>query len=155
MKKWFIIIGIVCLILIWQLLLLYRGFKSAEVEAAEQALAVAETESHLASVRSVDYYPGDEGYHVIIGEDSGGEAIIVWVQGDDVWEEQLSDGVTRKHILAKLPEAEIRRIMPGMITTSEGEKQPIWDVYYVTDEGKVRYAYFDFFTGETIKTIPL
>lgn len=154
MKKWVVIIGIVSLVVIWQLLLLYKGFKSAEVQEAEQALAVAEAETNLGPVHSVEYYPGDRGHHVITGESRSGDGIIIWVQEGKVWEEQLSDGVSREHIISKLPNAEIRRILPGMITTSNGQKQPIWDVYYISDEGEARYEYFDFFTGESIKTIP-
>lgn len=156
MKKWSIIIGIVCLILIWQLLLLYRGFKANEVEHAEQALTVARAETNLAAVSSVEYYPGDQGYHVITGENNAGEKVLVWVQKDKVWEEPLSEGVSKKQIVSKLPgPAEVKRIIPGMMTAEDGKKQPIWDVYYVTDDGEARYEYFDFYTGESIETITL
>jgi uncharacterized protein YpmB len=154
-KKWFFIVGIVVLIFIWQLLLIYRDFKSAEVAKAEDALAVAKSETNVASVLSVDYYPGDRGHHVITGKNRDGEKVVIWVQDDDVWSERLSDGVSRDDILSQLPEADIKRILPGLITEKNGEKRPIWDVYYTTEDGEAQYVYFDFFTGEQIQSISL
>lgn len=155
MKKWTIIIGIVFLVVTLQLSLLYKGFKENEVAQAEQAVGIARSHINFASIESVEYYPGDQGYHVIIGKNSQDKKMITWVQGNTVWEQPLSEGVSQKHIVSQLPDAEIKRIIPGMMTTDEGEKQPIWDVYYVTDKGDPLYEYFDFLTGESIAKIAL
>lgn len=155
MKKWTIIIGIIFLILILQLSLLYRNFKENEVTHAEQAVDIARSEINFTSIESVEYYPGDDGHHVIIGENSKGEKTIVWVHEDHLWQERLSEGVSRERISSQLSNVQIKRLMPGMLTTDDGEKRPIWDAYYVTAEGEQLYEYFDFFTGESIKKIKL
>lgn len=157
MNKWIVICGIVCLVVIWQLLLLYKGFKETEVRHAERALAVTEAEYELAAVDTVDYYAGDGGYHVITGEDAAGEEVILWVKDQEVWKALRSEGISIDDIEARIADsaAEMIRIMPGMITTPDDEKQPIWEAYYVTAEGEARYEYFDFYSGKRIRKITL
>lgn len=155
MKKWLIVIGIICLVTIGQLLLLYRGFKKVEVTRAEEALATAHEKVNLSWVQSVEYYPGDGGHHVIVGKDDDGQHIIIWIQDEKYVKETVSAGKSRKDILSQLPAAEIKRAIPGLMTDLDGKKRAIWDVYYINDEGQRLYEYFDFYTGDKIKTIAL
>lgn len=155
MKKWLIIAGFICLLAIAQLLLLYRGFKEAEVTRAEEALATAHEKVNLSSIQSIEYYPGDGGHHVITGKDDDGKNMIIWIQGEEYVEETVPAGKSRKDILSQLSGVDIQRIVPGLMTKPNGEKRPIWDVYYITDDGEGIYEYFDFYTGDTIKKISL
>lgn len=154
MKKWFFLIAIAILAIVLPLSLLYKGFKENEVVNAEQAVSVARSNIQFSTIESVDYYAGDNGYHVIIGKNSDGEEIIVWVQEDNIWEHSLSEAVSREKIVAQLSNANIKRLVPGMMTTDDGEKLPIWEAYYTIEEQSF-YEYFDFFTGERIQKITL
>lgn len=154
MKKWIFPIAIAILAIILPLTLLYKGFKENEVANAEQAVSVARSNIQFSTIESVDYYAGDSGYHVITGENMDGEKVIAWVQEDNVWDHALSDGISRDNIVSQLPNADIKRVVPGMMTTDDGEKLPIWEAYYTIEEQPF-YEYFDFLTGERIQIIAL
>lgn len=156
MKKWLTICGIICLLVVWQLLLLYKDFKSTEASMAEHSITVAKAEADMETVQSVDYYPAYGGFEVVMGQDAAGKAIIVWVQDDQVWVEPREDNKTREQILNKLEEnVVVKRITPGLIDTPGSKKRPIWEVYYETKHGEGQYAWFDFHSGKRMHTTSL
>lgn len=138
----------------WQCVFAYRQFKGMEVAYAEAGLAVAETKAGLVSVEMTDYYTGDGGYQIYVGNDRSGDEVVVWVQKKKAWKEKLSDGVKAEDVLAKLKDVTVKRITLGMVTT-KGKKQPVWEVFYETPTGAYRYEQFDFYTGKSIGNINL
>ncbi|WP_054949679.1 cell wall elongation regulator TseB-like domain-containing protein [Numidum massiliense] len=167
MKRWAIILGIVTLLIVWQLLLVYNNFKGSELDLTNEGLTVAKEKAAVVTAQSVTYYPGDGGYVVINGKQKDGADVIVWVQNGDVWSERLANSVDQKQLRAQLSEAVIKRITPGMMTVprgqngakgkkdEQGEKRPLWEVYYETATGESYYECFDYKSGKSVKKIEL
>jgi uncharacterized protein YpmB len=153
-KKWFLIIGFVVIIIITIGTTIYlnaiQPFKSAEEKAIELAMA----ETPLKVVDDFNIYNGEETYYVLQGKNGDGTNLIVWVPEEKgkLMVKKASDGITKKDAIDTVS-AEIAS--DTIITVKLGMEKgiPLWEVHSRTKGNLLNYYSIEFETGEWLKKI--
>ena len=129
---------------------------------SEEKLAVQRAKQYGGLVSADKTYKSvwdaDSIYWVVTGKDEQQQDIMVWVQfteedvpaggAEKVHSESLSSGLSetemRNKIKEELPNAAVRRLLPGVY---EGEY--VWQLMY-SEEGREKYRFYRFQDGEQI-----
>jgi uncharacterized protein YpmB len=133
-------------------LLLFFGirFVSAvqedEWKIQRSAVQTAYEKTILTKAIKMDRFVGEKPYSVIQGEDKIGNKVVVWVGDDNIYTQMASEGLSVEEIkmtvLSRHPEAEIVRLMPGILNGNF-----VWEAFYKVapeDSGNGRY-YYDYY----------
>lgn len=119
--------------------------------AAEKAIRSGQIES----VKDVQPYNGTSSMMTVFGENKAGENIAVFVQNtqDEKYPEvKLSDGISaEKATNIVLKEQKVTKVLHVFLGIEEDE--PIWEVAFKNDHGKLNYVYIQFEDGEWLKRI--
>ncbi len=121
----------------------------------EQAVEKAVRSGQIQSVQEVQPYNGTSTIMTVFGENKAGENIAVFVQNteeDQFPEVKLSDGISaEKAMNAVLKEQKVTKVLHVSLGLEDGE--PIWEVAFKNEHGKLNYVYIQFKDGEWSKRI--
>lgn len=157
MNKW-IIVGVLVILLVMTSISVFV-IHSAVVKGEDVPHDYIEAGLHyspLTEITEAKHYFGTEHYVVLFGKDVEGEDIVVWISEDlsilrHAWmnqaynQEQLYQQIDRMYN----PQSEIR-ITPGI----ENDLF-LWEVIFQNSRGEFTYLYFDFFSGDLLRSITL
>lgn len=128
-----------------------KPISTAKKVAEEKAIQSGQ----VITVRDVQPYNGTSSMITVFGDNADGENIAVFVQDDKAekfQEVKLSDGISAKKameiVLKEQKTAQIMHVLLGL----EGDN-PIWEVAFKNEHGKLNYVYIQFQDGEWLKRI--
>jgi uncharacterized protein YpmB len=156
MKKAFMIIGIFLAMVI---LLGYNFFHYIDADynsELHEARDIALSKTVLTSIMDADHFSGEEQYFIFKGKDVLDQEAWVWIsENGETHTEYVHNNATREKIkkaaLKEDPNADILRIVPGKIGQTWA-----WEVFYKNpEEQRYIYLYFDFKTGELLRSYRL
>ena len=100
-KKWFLIIGFVVIIIITIGTITYLNAIEPLTSAEEKAIEMAMEETPLTVVDEFNIYNGEETYYVLQGKNADGTKLIVWVPEEKgkLMVKKASDGITKKQAI--------------------------------------------------------
>jgi uncharacterized protein YpmB len=153
-KKWFLIIGFVVIIIITIGTIIYLNAIQPLKSAEEKAIEIAMAETPLTVVDEFNIYNGEETYYVLQGKNGDGTKLIVWVpeKKGKLMVKKASDGITKKQAIDTVS-AEIAT--DSIITVKLGMEKgiPLWEVHSRTKGHLLNYYSVEFETGEWLKKI--
>ncbi|MBA4536112.1 DUF5590 domain-containing protein [Bacillus aquiflavi] len=154
MKKWILIISAIVVIVIGVFFKLYYNAVSPMKKAEETAIIKAKKETKLVSIGDVYTYNGKETSYAVTGKNEKKEDIIVFIpekKGKAIVK-KASEGISKKEavniVKSEKNPKEIISVRMGM-----ENNVPLWEVYYLGDDGLLNYYYIHFETGEWLKKI--
>lgn len=122
--------------------------KDTAGEAAKQT-------GQIVKVDSVQPYNGTESMVTVFGVNKDGDQVAVFVTEhaeEEYQEVKLADGITKEQALkAVLQEHKVDKVLHVLLGTEE--KEPIWEVAFKNESGKLNYVYILFKDGEWSKRI--
>ncbi|WP_172369375.1 DUF5590 domain-containing protein [Sporosarcina jiandibaonis] len=156
MLNWikFITVFLIALATIIVITVFYNANKPLAVSTEAAAKAALES-GQLVSVNSVQPYNGAQAFMVVFGIDENGEEIAVFV--DDYAEDgfkslKVEDGITAKEAIQTVREeltiAKVLHVSLGI-----EEEEPVWEVAFTGENGKLNYVYVFFESGQWWKRI--
>ncbi|NOU97510.1 hypothetical protein GC093_30435 [Paenibacillus sp. LMG 31456] len=137
----------------------FNAVQEDEWKVQRNAVQTAYQKTILTKANKVENYVSDQPYTVIFGEDKIGQNIIVWVGQESIYTRMATDGISAEQaeqlVLGRQPEAEVLRLMPGIINGS-----PVWEAFYKVlpenaGSGRYYYDYYAFHDGTYIDTYRL
>ncbi len=153
-KKWFLIIGFVVIIIITIGTIIYLNAIQPLKSAEEKAIEIAMAETPLTVVDEFNIYNGEETYYVLQGKNGDGTKLIVWVpeKKGKLMVKKASDGITKKQAIDTVS-AEIAT--DSIITVKLGMEKgiPLWEIHSRTKGHLLNYYSVEFETGEWLKKI--
>lgn len=153
-KKWFLIISFVVIIIITIGTIIYLNAIQPLKSAEEKAIEIAMAETPLTVVDEFNIYNGEETYYVLQGKNEDGTKLIVWVPEEKgkLMVKKASDGITKKQAIDTVS-AEIAT--DSIITVKLGMEKgiPLWEVHSRTKGHLLNYYCVEFETGEWLKKI--
>lgn len=156
MLNWvkFISAFLLTLVAVIAIAVLYNANKPISIakKAAEDKVIQS---GQLTHVRDVQPYNGTSSMITVFGNNADGENIAVFVQEDQTekfQEVKLSEGITAKAAMdivkKEQKDAQIKHALLGL----EGDN-PIWEVAFKNEHGKLNYVYIQFQDGKWLKRI--
>jgi uncharacterized protein YpmB len=153
-KKWFLIISFVVIIIITISTIIYLNAIQPLKSAEEKAIEIAMAETPLTVVDEFNIYNGEETYYVLQGKNEDGTKLIVWVPEEKgkLMVKKASDGITKKQAIDTVS-AEIAT--DSIITVKLGMEKgiPLWEVHSRTKGHLLNYYSVEFKTGKWLKKI--
>lgn len=132
----------------------YSAYKPVSAEK-QRAVEEAERTGQIAKVVDVQPYNGTASLVTVFGDNPKGEKVAVFVdhsKGDKFQEVKLSEGVTAEQAMEiVLKEQEADKVMHVLLGIEDNE--PIWEVAFKNERGKLNYVYIQFQDGEWVKRI--
>lgn len=157
MKKW-VIIGLVTFLLFITGLFVY--FINEAIQAGsnvdENYINVAIKQTPLVEINKAEHYYGTEHLIILFGKDEAEEEMVVWINEDlsmlrHAWlKESVGKEKIAQLVLANYDVEKEIHIIPGIENDFF-----VWEALYRTKQGEYLYTYFDFFTGELLRSIKL
>jgi uncharacterized protein YpmB len=156
MKKTLILLSISFLVVVtlgYQFYLYVENDYETELSHAKE---IALSKTILTRISESNHFSGEHHYFVFKGKDVLDQEAWVWISEDDeAHTEYAENGITReKAVEASLREdanADILRVVPGKLGNNW-----VWEVFYKhSEEDRFIYMYFDFKTGELLRTYKL
>ncbi|HLR11719.1 MAG TPA: DUF5590 domain-containing protein [Sporosarcina sp.] len=130
----------------------YKPIGGVKDLAEERVLATKQVEK----IYDVQPHNGDASIVTITGKNEKGDNVAVFVDLDeeqDKYDEvKLADGISAKEamdIVAK--EQDVKKVMHVLLGLEEGN--PVWEVAFKNERGKLNYVYIRFSDGEWSKKI--
>lgn len=110
----------------------------------------------LEKVTLAEQYYGTEPLIILFGKDEKDQDMVVWMKenGQIVFYAWQKYGVTREEIAEKVSK-EYEMDHKIHITPGIENDFYLWEALYKTKDGEFQYFYFDFFTGELLRSIKL
>ncbi len=157
MKRW-LIIGLTIFIILTISLSVYvvKDTVNANRTVNDIYVKTGLTKTPLVQISSIEHYFGTEHLIIFFGQDEYEDEVIVWMKEDLSWirHARLKDGIVREQIASLVKSTfDVKKeihILPGM----ENELF-IWEAVYQTINDEYLYAYYDFFTGDLLRSIKL
>ncbi len=157
MNKWLligIVIFIVCLISISVYVI------NASVDYGnivnDRYYEVGRTKTPLIEITDAKHYYGTEHLIILYGKDEYEEDMVVWMSEDlsflrHAW---LNQGFREELIEEKVKEryGSLKKVH---VTPGVENDLFLWEAVYRTETGEFLYAYYDFFTGELLRSIKM
>ncbi|MFT4413060.1 DUF5590 domain-containing protein [Fredinandcohnia humi] len=149
MKKWIIIILIVCCIIIWRGCSIYQSAMEPVKVSEQKATKIALEETSLQTIKENYTYYGTSAYLVVIGSNEDGDEMIVWIPEEkgEILTRLQSEGITEKEAVAIVREErevkEIRSVKLGI-----EDEIPIWEIIYIGSDNRLTYHKLYFETGK-------
>ena len=156
MLNWikFITIFLIALTTVIVITVFYNANKPLAVSSAAAEKAAIES-GQVVSVISVQPYNGTQSFMAVFGVDEKGEEIVVFV--DDSIEDgfkslKVADGISAKEAIQTVGEeltiGEVLHVSLGI-----EEDEPVWEVAFTGENGKLNYVYVFFESGQWWKRI--
>lgn len=156
MLNWikFITVFLLTLFTVITIAIFYNANKPLSTEK-KKAVEAAEQTGQIETVLDVQPYNGTSSFVTVFGENPEGEKVAVFVDGskDDMFEEvKLADGISADEAMEiVLKEQKVDKIMHVLLGIEDDE--PIWEVAFKNEHGKLNYVYIQFRDGEWVKRI--
>jgi len=140
----FFIVFLFTLALLLTSFVFYKAYQPA-AQWKEQAKKEALEAGLLQQADRAELYSGTEAYTVVFGKDTAGKDKAVFISRekknrDQMKELTLSKGVTAKQALAnvkqEMPISKLLHVKLGM-----EENEPVWEVAFKNEAGKLNYVY--------------
>lgn len=154
MKKWFwsAIIGVI--ILIGITVKIYLNATEPVADAESRATAIAKEETEITDITEFSLYHGSNAYYVVQGSNKKGEKLIAWIpeKGGKIVVLPADDGITKSEAINTLS----NEVSPDQIIDVRlgmEKNNPLWEIYYRSNNDKINYFYIDFETGEEVREI--
>jgi uncharacterized protein YpmB len=154
MKKWILIILLLCLAFAGILMKVYFSAISPLKAAKIKAVSLVNKKIHLKEVDDFHIYNGIETVDVIEGKNKNGEKIIVWVpeKSKNIIVKRAKNGLSKQEAINKLlKEQNPKKIIA--VRLGMEKNIPLWEIYYRSGNNLINYYYIDFETGEWRKKI--
>jgi uncharacterized protein YpmB len=154
MKKLFLILGILILILAGISIKVYLTAAAPIKTAESKALQIAKGKVQISKVEDFHVYHGQETVDVIEGKNTKGEKIIVWIpeKTKKVIVKKAKSGLTKEEAVEKLLQEETPKKIISVRLGME-KNIPLWEIYYRSNNNLINYYYVHFETGEWLKKI--
>lgn len=153
-KKWFLIISFVVIIIITTGTVIYLNAIEPLKTAEEKATQIAMEETPLSVVDDFNIYNGEETYYVLQGKNADGTKLIVWVPEEKgkLLVKKASDGITKQEAIDTVS---AESATDTIITVKLGMEKgiPLWEIHSRTKENLLNYYSVEFETGEWLKKI--
>jgi uncharacterized protein YpmB len=156
MLNWikFITVFLIALTTVIIITVFYNANKPLAVSTEAAAKAAIES-GQLVSVNSVQPYNGTQSFMTVFGVDEKGEEIVVFVEDsveNDFKSLKVDDGITAKEAIQTVAEElTIDKILH--VTLGIEEDEPVWEVAFTGENGKLNYVYVFFESGQWWKRI--
>lgn len=154
MKKFFIGLAVFLVMIILGSILLYRRSIGIYNESQEQSYAYALEETPIVEPTEFYWYNGNETYFTVIGKSEQEETLVALInQGTGEVTTLPAEGLLSKQEAVQLTR-EARnpdKILEARIGMHNDE--PIWEVSYRNEKGRLGYYVLSLETGEWIRTI--
>jgi uncharacterized protein YpmB len=144
LKRWLFVI-IAALLLIFTIIFIYlRNIQQPLWQEIKEMKQQAIEYADLASVEKVYHHIWNKESWIVLGSNQQDEGIYVWLTEEQSPESTLvTEGAAEQQIRdefkQKKPDAEIKRIQPGLL-----DDVRIWEVYYSAGDSSIHY-YYDFY----------
>ncbi|SHS34223.1 Uncharacterized protein conserved in bacteria [Mycobacteroides abscessus subsp. abscessus] len=154
MKKWFWIAIIGVIILIGITVKIYLNATEPVADAESRATAIAKEETEITDITEFSLYHGSNAYYVVQGSNKEGEKLIAWIpeKGGKIVVLPADDGITKSEAINTLS----NEVSPDQIIDVRlgmEKNNPLWEIYYRSNNDKINYFYIDFETGEEVREI--
>lgn len=157
MKKW-IVYGITILVVFVIILSVYfiNQASFAGEYIPERYLEIGRTKTPLVEITAASHYYGTDAYVILFGMDEHDEEMVIWMKDDltflrHAW---LKEAIHKEAVDQKVrSEYNVKKkikITPGVESDIF-----LWEAIYTTDDGEYLYAYYDFFSGDLLRSIKL
>ena len=156
MLNWikFITVFLIALTTVIVITVFYNANKPLAV-STEAAKKAAIESGQVVSVNSVQPYNGTESFMTVFGVDENDEEIVVFVDNsieDGFKSLKVADGITAKEAIQTVgEELTIGKILHVSLGIEENE--PVWEVAFTGENGKLNYVYVFFESGQWWKRI--
>lgn len=125
------------------------------VTAKDLAEEEAKRTGQIETVQDVQPYNGTTSMVTVYGKNKDGERVAVFVEksGQEKYHEvKLADGVSAKEAMERVQkEHKDSEMLHALLGLEDNE--PIWEVAFKTEHGKLNYVYIHFEDGEWVKRI--
>src|SRR5690625_5161126 len=154
MKKFLVTLLVTMLFLIFGVTFVLTRSLSPYNQAKAETIELAERRADLVESDVFYWFNGDETFFTITGENSEGTPIVVIVQQDggaiQVFnqEEVISE---REAVAATYNRENPEKILEPRIGMYKNE--PVWEVSFRLENGRIGYTVFSLTTGEWLRTI--
>lgn len=157
MKKW-LFIGLSVIVVYVTVIFVYfvHDTVTASRMVNDDYIKAGLSKTPLVQITSTEHYYGTEPLVILFGLDEHDEEMVVWMKENlslirHAW---LKDGVRKEQIAATVTanydvKKEIH-IVPGIESNLF-----IWEAIYITTSGEYLYIYYDFFSGDLLRSIKL
>ncbi|MCM3599811.1 DUF5590 domain-containing protein [Robertmurraya korlensis] len=154
MKKWFWIAIIGVMIVIGITIKIYLNATAPIADAESRATAIAKEETEITDITEFSLYHGSDAYYVVQGSNKKGEKLIAWIpeKGGKIVVLPAEDGITKSEAINTLS----NEVSPDQIIDVRlgmEKNNPLWEIYYRSNNNKINYFYIDFETGEEVREI--
>lgn len=157
MKKW-LFVGLAVLIVFVMSIFVYliHDTVSASRTVHNEFIKAGLSKTPIVQITNAEHYYGTEPLIILFGLDERDEELVVWMKEDlsfirHAW---LKNGVSQDQIAATVvSNYDVRKeihIVPGI----ENDIY-IWEAIYLTTSGEYLYTYYDFFSGDLLRSIKL
>lgn len=156
MLNWvkFITAFLLTLVTVIAITVFYNAYKPvASVKKEAESLALRS--GQVTTITDVQPYNGTSTLVTVIGKNEEGKQVAVFVQETEeekYKEVKLKDGITAKEAMKIVQDeqkpAKILHVLLGL-----EENEPIWEVAFKSESGKLNYVYIQFYDGKWSKRI--
>lgn len=156
MLNWikFITAFLLTLVTVIAITVFYNAYKPVS-SVKKEAEALALRSGQVTTVTDVQPYNGRSTLVTVFGKNEKGEQVAVFVQETEeekYKEVKLKEGITAKEAMKIVQDEQnpdkILHVLLGV-----EEKEPIWEVAFKTESGKLNYVYIQFQDGKWSKRI--
>lgn len=154
MKKTGLLVSILLLFFIVTVFSIGVSAQKPYNQAKKEAFSIARTSAGLETMDRFYWYNGEETYFTIVGKDRNEEDRIVLIRQNDGKVTVLDGSEAVSEVQAKQitkRDKKPKRILEARIGISEEE--PVWEISYQHENGKIGYYILSLETGEWIRSI--
>lgn len=154
MKKWFWIAIIGVIILIGITIKIYLNATTPIADAESRATAIAKEKTEITDITEFSLYHGSDAYYIVQGSNKEGKKLIAWIpeKGGKIVVLPAENGITKSEAINTLS----NEVSPDQIIDVRlgmEKNNPLWEIYYRSNNDKINYFYIDFETGEEVREI--
>lgn len=151
------IFWLILLVLVFLVVVYFRGALGPRQQNEQQATALAEKYAHI--TKKTDYYEyqrENSSYHTIVGQNKQGEKLYAVVSNNNRKINVLSadKGISAKQaqdaVVSKRKPKKVLNVALGM---DKKGKKPLWEVTYLNQKGNLCYTLLSFKDGVVTKEI--
>ncbi|OIJ14778.1 hypothetical protein BKP37_07295 [Anaerobacillus alkalilacustris] len=141
------------IIIIWQGIHLYSVINKSFQLSEKEALQYIESKNlDLVDIYETSFYNGTESYQVIVGKNSRGKEIIIWVADtlDTHFIRKKEDGISYEQVLSFI-ESELSPEETISIKLGIEQSVPLYEIIYKDQSNRFSYYYISFKDGKYLK----
>lgn len=132
----------------------FNRAKAPEKQARREATQLAKKYAHIKSVKQFYWYNRDQSYYTIVGVNNKNQNVYVIIpqKGDSVNIYGINRGISAKRarqiVTSKFKVKKITHVALGL-----RKKQPVWEVTYFNQKGKLCYVQVAFKSGKIVNKV--